>query len=95
MSANAGARRCALCGRAVARLSRHHLVPRSEGGRTVVELCAACHQTLHAFFSNRTLSSELNTLEALSRQPGIARYLRWVSKQQDRRIAVRVRKNRR
>lgn len=86
---------CALCGRHVARLSRHHLVPRSEGGREVVGLCAACHQTLHAFFSNRTLSSELNTLDALRQQPEITRYLRWVSRQPDRRIIVRARKDRR
>src|SRR5690349_2248756 len=49
---------CALCEREVSRVSRHHLVPKSEGGTFTVDLCAACHKTLHSFFTNRTLAKE-------------------------------------
>ncbi|MFC7669364.1 hypothetical protein ACFQT0_19870 [Hymenobacter humi] len=35
--------------------SRHHLVPREEGGKygPTVELCQPCHSSVHRFLSNR------------------------------------------
>jgi DNA-directed RNA polymerase subunit RPC12/RpoP len=87
--------RCALCERQVRQVSKHHIVPKSEGGRDTVDLCAACHKTLHSFFTNETLAAHLNTLEALRQDQDIARYLRWVRKQRDSRIPVRARRHRR
>ncbi len=86
---------CALCERTVKRVTRHHLIPRSEGGRVVVDLCVPCHKTLHSFFSNHTLSSQLSTLEALRQEPDIARYLAWIRKQPDTIIRVHRRSERR
>jgi 5-methylcytosine-specific restriction enzyme A len=84
-----------LCLRHVSGISKHHLVPRSEGGTATVALCAVCHSTLHRFFTNRTLANELNTIEALRRTPEVARYLAWVRKQPDRAIRVRRARSRR
>jgi hypothetical protein len=86
---------CALCEREVREVTRHHLVPRSEGGREVVLLCQPCHKTLHSFFTNETLLKELHTIEQLRAEPEIARYLSWVRKQRDSRIKVKTRKDRR
>lgn len=85
---------CALCGRQVSRLSRHHLVPKSEGGAETVALCQACHVTLHKFFTNRTLARQKCTLEALQQDPDIQRYLAWIRKQPDRLIRVRYKRDR-
>ncbi len=87
--------RCALCEREVRQVSKHHIVPKSEGGRDTIDLCAACHKTLHSFFTNETLANELNTLEALRQDPDVARYLAWVRKQRDSRITVRGKRERR
>jgi len=86
---------CALCEREVARKSKHHLTPKSEGGTRTVDLCLACHKTLHKFFTNRTLAKELNTIEALLQTPEVRRYLAWVRKQPDRSIQVRASRVRR
>jgi len=88
-------KRCVLCEREVTHITRHHLIPRSEGGTEVVDLCVPCHKTLHSFFSNRTLLNELHTLESLRREPEIARYLSWIRKQPDRVIRVAHSKNKR
>ena len=83
--------RCALYEREVSKVTRHHLVPKSEGGKTdTVDLCSACHLTLHNFFENRTLAKELHTIEALRQQHDIARYLAWVRKQPDSKIRIRA-----
>jgi hypothetical protein len=84
-----GLTQCALCERFVRKTSRHHLVPKSLGGREMVDLCAACHSTLHHFFRNQTLAKELHTIESLQQNEEIARYLKWVRKQPDSKIQVR------
>jgi 5-methylcytosine-specific restriction protein A len=86
---------CALCERRVRQVTMHHLVPKSEGGREVVELCQPCHKTLHSFFTNRTLLNELHTIDSLRAEPEIARYLAWIRKQPDSHIRVRTRRERR
>jgi len=87
--------RCALCEREVGRVNRHHLVPKSEGGTVMVDLCLACHKTLHSFFTNQTLAKELHTIESLRQEPEIAQYLAWVRKQRDAAIRVRARRSKR
>ena len=87
--------RCALCQREVMHITRHHLIPRAEGGKEVVDLCVPCHRTLHSYFSNRTLLNELHTLDSLRQEPEIARYLEWIRKQPDRTIRVARRKDKR
>jgi 5-methylcytosine-specific restriction enzyme A len=86
---------CALCEREVSQVTKHHLIPKSEGGREVVKLCNACHTTLHSFFTNETLLKELHTIDSLRAEPEIARYLAWVRKQRDSRIQVKSRRDRR
>ncbi len=86
---------CALCGRQVRHVSKHHLIPKSEGGREVVPLCQPCHKTLHSFFTNQTLLKELHTIDQLRAEPEIARYLAWIRKQPDSRIQVKTRRQRR
>lgn len=85
---------CALCGRTVSRVSKHHLIPKSEGGTETVPLCAPCHKTLHSFFTNRTLATEKRSLDQLRDDPQVQRYLAWIRKQPDRKITVRTSNNR-
>ncbi|HVO43248.1 MAG TPA: HNH endonuclease [Aggregatilineales bacterium] len=86
---------CELCQRTVSGTTRHHLVPKSEGGTITASLCSACHRTLHRFFTSRTLAKDLSSIEALRRDPEIARYLAWVRTQPDRAIRARTSKKRR
>jgi hypothetical protein len=72
---------CPLCERDdCIEMSKHHLVPKSRGGKGDVKLpiCQDCHSTIHKFFDNRTLETTLNTVESLQEHPGFAKYLAWV-----------------
>lgn len=86
---------CALCGRRVARLTKHHVRPRQYGGTDTENLCSGCHRQVHAFYTNRTLARELATLEDLRNDPEIQRYLQWARRQSDRHIPVRRSRRRR
>ncbi len=87
--------KCELCERDVPRLTVHHLIPRqrvkqkkAEAGPTV-NICSPCHRQIHAFFDNKRLAQELNSLEKLKNEPQMARFLSWVKKQKpDKRIQV-------
>ncbi len=82
---------CELCGREVNYLTRHHLVPREEGGRygATAELCQPCHSTLHLTFNNRELATLYNSIPALQQAEGLQKYLKWVRNKSIERIANR------
>lgn len=84
---------CALCGRAVPRLTRHHLIPRTrhrnrrnkrEFARAEVHtriawLCPPCHKQIHAVLSEKELERTYNTIEALREQPEVSRFRTWLA----------------
>ncbi len=70
---------CALCRRPLGRRrEKHHLVPRSFGGRETVNLHLICHRKVHDVLSERELAQGYATPEALRRHPEIAPFLRWL-----------------
>jgi hypothetical protein len=71
--------------------SRHHLVPREEGGRygPTVDLCQPCHSSVHRFLTNRELARQYPTVEALRAAEGLQTYLVWIRKQRVERITNR------
>ena len=82
---------CELCERTVQETSRHHLVPREEGGRygPVVNLCQPCHSSVHRFLSNQELARQYHSVEALRAAEPLQTYLRWIRKQRVERIRNR------
>lgn len=88
---------CELCGRQVATVTRHHLVPREEGGRygATADLCQPCHSTLHLTFSNRDLATQYNSIAALQDAEPLQKYLKWVKNKRLERISNRRGNNRR
>lgn len=83
--------RCGLCERAVQQTSRHHLVPREEGGRYghTVDLCQPCHSSVHRFLTNRELARQYPTVEALRGADELQGYLGWIKKNKVEKIRNR------
>lgn len=72
---------CALCGRVLgAQAERHHLVPKSEGGRETVPVHPICHRKIHSTLTERELAVLYPTPERLRDHPDIARFLKWIAK---------------
>ena len=80
---------CELCSREVHSLTRHHLVPREEGGRygATADLCQPCHSTVHLTFSNRELALFYNSVPALQAAEALQKYLKWVRNKRLSRIS--------
>lgn len=94
---------CELCRRAVAQLTRHHLIPqtrhknkknkrdfsRQEVKTRVAMLCRPCHKNIHAQIDNKELERVYNTIPRLTSHPEIAKFTAWIRKQPDKRVSVR------
>ena len=77
--------RCPLCGRQMVpgrSIDEHHLVPKSQGGRTLdntAQVHRVCHRKIHATLSERELAKDFNTWCALQAHPEIAAFIVWLA----------------
>ena len=72
---------CALCGNLIQRSpSKHHLVPKSKGGRETVTLHVGCHRQIHALLSENELRDFYHDIPSLKAHDGIRSYLSWARK---------------
>lgn len=74
---------CVLCERDNIQLTRHHLLPREEGGKEedIALICEYCHKQIHALYTNKELAVRLSTLEELKEDENIKKYLKFIKKQ--------------
>lgn len=84
---------CPLCDRAIppSQADRHHLVPKSKGGRQTEFLHRICHRQVHALLTESELAGQYATVEALLQHAELGIFLDWVkTKPED--FFVRARK---
>lgn len=84
---------CELCGRAVAELTRHHLIPRmrhrsarvqrthdrAELGNAILWICRPCHDHIHELLSEKELAERYASREALLAHPGVRQFVDWLA----------------
>ena len=69
---------CALCDRPLgAKTEKHHVIPKSKGGKETVEIHPICHRKIHRVFSRTDLAG-LGTIEALKGHPDIETFVQWL-----------------
>ena len=75
--------KCELCHRQDIILTKHHLLPREEGGKEedIALICEDCHKHIHALYSNKELAVRLHSIEALKADDQIRKYLKFIRKQ--------------
>jgi len=71
---------CPLCERVIppAQADRHHLVPKSKGGRRTQYLHRVCHRQIHALLSESELAGDYSSVEALLQHPELLNFVEWV-----------------
>jgi 5-methylcytosine-specific restriction enzyme A len=72
--------RCELCNREVSFVTKHHLLPRQEGGKysETADLCQPCHTTIHLNFTNQELARNFKSISALQQAEALQKYLHWI-----------------
>lgn len=74
---------CALCEREGVILTKHHLLPREEGGKEahIAMVCQDCHKHIHALYTNKELAIRLDSITKLKEDEQISKYLKFIRKQ--------------
>ncbi len=93
-----GVHNCPVCERDVTRVSDHHLIPRSRGGKHehTLPICNDCHNAIHALLTNVELEREFNSVASLLEDERFAKHVRWLRKQSpDRRMRTRTARDKR
>ena len=88
---------CPLCGREMVdgpSLNEHHLIPKMYRGREKYKIHRVCHSKIHSVFSEVSLAKHFKTFEALRQNEDIAKFIKWVRKQ-DPEINAKHRRKRR
>jgi ribosomal protein L37E len=68
---------CALCGITNKKLTKHHWVPKSLGGRKTSAICQRCHLFLHGLISNSKMKETFPSLERTQEHPVVKEYIKW------------------
>lgn len=73
---------CALCHRPLGEKSeKHHVIPKSKGGKETVLVHPICHRKIHKVFT-RTELANLASIEALKSHEDIRKFIKWIAKKQ-------------
>lgn len=76
---------CVICDRELGdenTISKHHLVPKSKGGRhgETILIHNICHQKIHSLFTEKELRDNYQTVEKLRANEEMQKFKKWVSK---------------
>lgn len=88
--------RCELCDRENIILTRHHCLPREEGGKEedIAYICEPCHKQIHALYTNKELAIRLNDIDKLRQDEKIGKYIKFIKKQNSgKNIKIKKSKN--
>ena len=74
-----GVEDCPLCGRELdSTAEKHHLIPKTHGGKETERMHKICHRKIHATFSEKELEKRYNNVEALLSHEDIQKFVEWV-----------------
>ena len=73
---------CPICKRTLGTINvdRHHLVPKTHGGKEMFEIHKICHRKIHATFTEKELEKKFHTWEELTSNEEIKKFVEWVQK---------------
>lgn len=74
---------CPLCKRPLVdgpSIDKHHLIPKTFGGKDTVVLHKICHHKIHSVFTERELQHYYHTIERLLENEEIKKFVKWVVK---------------
>lgn len=74
--------KCPICDRVLGdvNVDRHHLIPKTHGGKEQFLIHKICHRKIHATFTEKELEKKFNNWGELRAHDEIAKFVEWVAK---------------
>lgn len=81
-SQNSAQETCPICDRQLGaeNVDKHHLVPKTHGGKEKFLIHKICHRKIHATFTEKELEKRYHTWAELRAHEEIAKFVLWVAK---------------
>ncbi len=71
---------CPLCEREIAKpFDKHHLIPKSKGGKDTVFIHRICHSKIHSVLTRSQLAKGYYEIGKLKEHPEITKFVNWIS----------------
>ena len=61
-------------------ISKHHVLPKSQGGKETVLICEECHKQIHTTLTNKQIEKSFVSIESLKEHEEIAKWITWRQK---------------
>lgn len=72
---------CPICGRDLSdSWDKHHLRPKTFGGKDTIRIHKICHRKIHSVFTERELDKYYHTVERILENEHMQKFVKWVSK---------------
>lgn len=77
-----GPETCPICTRELGKINvdKHHLIPKTHGGKEKFLIHKICHRKIHATFTEKELEKKYFTWEELLTHDEIKKFVEWVAK---------------
>jgi hypothetical protein len=72
--------KCELCN-LIVNTRKHHLIPKSKGGKTTIDCCETCENFLHKTWSHNELRDTYNNVKTILADVKFQKFLKWRLKQ--------------
>ena len=73
--------KCPICKRELGVvIDRHHLIPKTFGGKEQITLHKICHRKLHSAITEKEMEKWYNTIERILEHEEITRFVKWVAR---------------
>ncbi len=75
--------KCPICERDMWKgpsIDKHHMVPKSRGGKETEFLHKICHRKVHSIWTNKELEKDFNDPEIIKIHPEMQKFIEWVKK---------------
>ena len=77
-----GPEKCPICDRELGdvNVDKHHLIPKTHGGKEKFLIHKICHRKIHATFTEKELEKKYFTWDELKSHEEIKKFIEWVAK---------------
>jgi len=76
---------CPICDRDMwkgSTIDKHHMVPKSRGGKETEYLHKICHRKIHSIWTEKELEKEFNNAEKIKEHEEMKKFIKWVRKKE-------------
>lgn len=70
-------------------MEKHHLIPKSKGGKETIPVCIDCGNQLHKLFTLKQMKDKYHTVDILLSDERVQTWIKWIIKKTNYSITMK------